>query len=448
MTSRRQRIEAIERNLGGRKLVWVGTRGTDARPLLELRSLTHCFSLIAPLGSGMLEGEVCLEAETGHRVDLDGYDIDKDTSPEARAFRLHVRADLRSPSYIVAYRPLSFLTTLQYPNEGVINYLGMFYERVRPFEHKVWVETELRKRGIRTVPWSYYSGSDTVRLREALRLGPLVVRANLSSGGTGLLLTRTPDEVDRFAARDPDGFFAASPYLEGAIPLNVNACVFRGGQVSLHGPSVQLIGVPELTSRYFGYCGNDFTRIRELDAATLMELEQEVAEAGRWLSSMGYWGAFGLDALVHDGRVMVSEINARFQGSSEISALLDSELDRSDVYLEHMAAHLGLTPLPGWSLSDIAEQQSGVAQLIFHNRGERATFGSASMWRVPEGANVELQPGPGVCVDQGAIVCRIVAKESVTQDGRHLRQPWRDALEHFARGLTREDRPHSARATD
>ena len=109
-------------------------------------------------------------------------------------------------------------------------------------------------------------------------------------------------------------FIAAAPYLVPNIPLNVNACVFSDSLVSLHSPSFQLIGLPGFTSRTFGYCGNDFAQVRELEGNVLDQLEHIVLESGKWLAGKGYVGAFGVDALLCKGQVYLTEINPRFQG--------------------------------------------------------------------------------------------------------------------------------------
>ena len=93
-----------------------------------------------------------------------------------------------------------------------------------------------------------------------------------------------------------------------------------------------MIGIPGSTLNTFGYCGNDFTRIRELDVTVLQALQEMTIRAGRWLSSMGYVGAFGVDALLHEGEVFLTEVNPRYQGSSLLSSHLDAALDRPDVF--------------------------------------------------------------------------------------------------------------------
>jgi hypothetical protein len=51
MTNRKAYITRIENELGSRKLIWIGTRGHDAWPLLEIRQLTEIYSVAAKLGS-------------------------------------------------------------------------------------------------------------------------------------------------------------------------------------------------------------------------------------------------------------------------------------------------------------------------------------------------------------------------------------------------------------
>src|SRR5205085_7226763 len=120
--------------------------------------------------------------------------------------------------------------------------------------------------------------------------------------------------------RHEDELMAVAPYMAKAVPLNVGACAFADGAVSVHAPSVQLIGLPECTEQRFGYCGNDFGAVAALERAGLDTLDTMVRSAGRWLVERGYRGAFGLDALIDGPDVLLTEINPRFQGSSLFGA--------------------------------------------------------------------------------------------------------------------------------
>lgn len=418
MTNRKAYITRIENELGSRKLIWVGTRGHDAASLMELPQFAEAYGIIAPLGAVSLDVDLALEEISGQRVDLDTYKFDDDRSEPAHEFRRRLLDSLTEPAVVVAYRPLALLSTLCYPRAEFVTYLGMFHERQATFEHKPWVENELRRCGIPTIPWRYFAEEDRQRLEdEVAATGIVVVRSNRSDGGAGLRTISTPDEVGIQMSSSRDGFIAASPLLEPHIPLNVNACVFRNGAISLHPASVQLIGLEGCTNRRFGYCGNDFAAIKSLDAETLEKVEALVLSSGVWLCSQGYIGAFGVDAIIHEGAVMLAEVNPRFQGSSLLSASIDKRMSCADVYLCHLAAHLELHAPPVRRLSEIVHGQPHVTQVIVHNC-------SSSAVKALSGSNdnytLEIVPSEEVDILPNAIEYRAVIPCSITANGHQI----------------------------
>jgi len=422
--TRRQRLREIQRQIGSRKLIWYGTRGTDSQVLFHLPQFAEVFSLIAPLDSVSIELEVCLETLKQRRVDLDAYRIANDFSREASEFQARLFESLREPAVVVTYRSDPLFTSLYYPSAGFVDYLGLFHGRQAPFEHKPWVETELQKWGIPVVPRRYLRDSDVEILREMVEQGPIVVRATYSDGGEGLALISEPAEVDTRIPAHTDRFFSVSDYLVPNIPLNVNAVVFEDGMLSFHPPSIQLIGIRGFTNRTFGYCGNDFARVKELDREILDALEDLTLKVGKWLARMGYLGAFGIDALFYDGEVYLTEINPRFQGSSHVASLIDVEMDRSDMFLEHMAAFLGLSPPPPVHLREIAAHQREVSQVICHNCCDKVMRRNTQEWNREEWPDIELMllPAEGVVVEPQAILLRALIDDAVTtgwvtQDG-------------------------------
>ncbi|HEY6103679.1 MAG TPA: ATP-grasp domain-containing protein, partial [bacterium] len=336
-TKRRAYIEEIARRIGRRKLVWFGHNGSNARPLTSLPQFSRAFSVMSPAGLGD-HREVCIEHLTGERVRTGGHELHPETSEVDRQFHQQVFDSLGEPTVTVTHQASRFFASVYFLRREFVQHLGLFHERQVVFDHKPWVETELREIGIRVVPWRYLATHDAnlrPALERALQGGPLVLRANRSISGRGLTMVRHPDEIAQVGeGTNPDGFIAVAPFLEPSVPLNVNACVFPDGTVSLHSPSLQLIGIPGAGSP-FTYCGNDFAQVRELDEAILDTLQEMATRVGRWLCSMGYAGAFGVDALLYQGAVYLTEVNPRFQGSSLVSASLDAELDRPDMYLTH-----------------------------------------------------------------------------------------------------------------
>jgi hypothetical protein len=267
------------------------------------------------------------------------------------------------------------------------------------------------------VPWSDHRAGETQHAAARLRTGPLVLRSLRSTGGAGLRLVRQAEGLaTRDAASDRE-FFAVAPYLDGALPLNIGACVFPDGEVTLHAPSVQLIGIPGCTRRPFGYCGNDFAAARRLGPEVLQPLEAMARTVGRWLASQGYIGAFGIDALWHGGRVLFTELNPRFQGSSLASAELDEAAGRPNVYLDHVAAFLGLPPPPREPLAHTVERYPDLAQIIVHNCTDAPAAWSP---RRPGTGRWTMEPASGVLVDPDATLARLVVDRAVTQDGRAL----------------------------
>ena len=428
MSARRAYVEAIENRLGSRKLIWIGTRGHDARPLLEIRQLTEIYAIAAKLGSLSVDVDYSLEDHSGSRPDLDTYNFDQDHGEPANDMRRAILNSVTELTAIAAYRPFALLAALHYPRHDLVRQLAMFHERQVTFEHKPWVESELRP-WVKVIPWTYQSTEDLHRSRNTRHEGrEFVFRFNRSDGGAGVRAMQRQAELEAGVRQVQDGFFAIAPLLEPHVALNVGGCMFPDGAYSLHGPSMQLIGVPNCTRRRFGYCGNDFGAVKKLDRRILSKYAAMLNEVSRWLHSQGYVGAFGVDALVHDGEVYLAEVNPRFQGSSVVSARVDRTLGRPDIYMAHMAAFMGLPAPPPSSLNDLADDSPAMAQVILHNVQESAVRYDRPPVPV-KGVEHELLPSPDVQVEPDAILLRIVADGSVTEDGRTVTRPMEDHVE-------------------
>ena len=314
-----------------------------------------------------------------------------------------------------------------FPRLDRVRYLGLFHEKQACFEHKPWVESQLSAFGVRVLPWRYCADHETDLIREWAAAQPLVLRTNRTDGGAGVRLVRNPSDLDAEWPSHGDGFLAAAPLLVPSVPLNVNGCLFSDGTVTLHGPSLQLIGIEGLTNRCFGYCGNDFARATDLGCEVLHDLETITVTAGHWLHGQGYRGAFGVDALLYDGRVHLTEVNPRFQGSSRMSAHIDRTLDRADVFLEHIAAFLDLPPSPQIPLPELAAAQPPLAHVIAHNVRE-TPISSAPIVQDEPSLECRLLPSPDVAVQPEGIAFEAVFSRSVTVDGMALLPGTREEL--------------------
>jgi hypothetical protein len=229
----------------------------------------------------------------------------------------------------------------------------------------------------------------------------------------------SPEDLNSEWPSHSDGFLAAAPYLTPNVPLNINACVFPDGSISIHGPSLQLIGLEGITNHRFGYCGNDFARIVDLDRKALQEFEETTIATGKWLHKNGYRGVFGIDALFFKGDIYLTEINPRFQGSSLVSARIDHELDRSDVFMEHIAAFLDLPAPKSIPIHELVSNQKKIAHVVCHNVKSKPLFSSpVGLHNLHE--ECRQIPSPDIAVLNDAITFQAILNNPVTTDGMTL----------------------------
>lgn len=407
-------LEDVQAAIGDRSLVWFGIRAADARSLLEVGQFRFCFGITAPMNATRFSEALTLEELTGSRVDLDAYDIDFDDRQEVTELRRSLLHRMSEPCVVATYRPSHFLTSLQFPTAETSRCVGLFKDQQTAFEHKPWVETELRRKGIPCVPWRYVAEEHRSSVLSDLERGPIVLRASRTSGGVGIELASTASDLREHWPTQREHFVGVAPFLAEAIPLNVGGVVWSSGAVTLHPGSLQLIGVSQLTNRRFGYCGNDFAAFAGLGAGIIREVDTVVRAVGQWLAHRSYIGAFGVDLLVDDGRVMFSEVNARLQGSSALSSELAGSAGRSGVVLEHLAAVLGCEPTASYSLAQWARDIPPASQLIRHHLG-----GDPIMRTTLSDPLVRSQLGTSrpVTFEVGSALERIVADFSVTHNG-------------------------------
>ena len=443
MSVRNERLAEIQRALGRRRVSWFGIRGIDAIPYAQAGLLTVAASQIAPL-QGLAGEEIvedCLETRLRRRVEHNRYDIDRDQLREARSLRESLLA--RRPGEtgsdqwaLVAYRPAAFLSAIGFTRSEVLPCF-MFNGAQGMFEHKPWVEREFESLGLRSLGWQYIRDSEEHLLRHALdTLGRIVVRSSYTSGGVGVQLISSLPELRNNIPVHDDGFIGYSPYLDRALPLNLNACVYRDGQVRTFHVSVQLIGIDGCSRLRFGFCGNDLAAAASLDPAILVKAELIAERVGRWAADHGYVGQFGLDFLLHDNELMITEMNPRFQASTILSEEAARAQEATGPYLEHLAAFLGL-PAPSMAqMPDVVTQTQGCAKLVgecslsqiicYNDRETEIRLVGTDMEVLPSDVQLVGVAEDSIIVDRDAMLGKLLAKDRVTNDGYTL-------LESFSR---------------
>jgi len=414
----KNRIEQLRRILGNRELIYIGPRGVDSHPLLPLDCLGAVISLIAPSQTGVFES--CLELESGTRPDLNSSSLDESLEDATSRQRQALFSRLASSSAVLPYQPNQILSVGRLIFRETTLPLGLFWEKQTSFDFKPWVELEMQKLGVKTIPWEYTRNlSETKVVRMLDGDTSVVIRSSRSKGGSGLLIANSQDDLQELSGSfAKDEYLCVAPFLIPSLPVNVNACAFPGGEVSIHGSSVQLIGIGTCTSRPLGYAGNDFGAIRNLSKTALLNLECMTRTLGSWLASQGFLGAFGMDALVKGEDIYFVELNPRFQASSAIAARIDEDLFRSNQYFEHAAAFLGLPPSNDISLTELVKKQENLAQVIIYNCRDK----SVCLTREPavKDCEIRLLPRSGITVAPQGILAAICVHNQVTQSGREL----------------------------
>jgi len=413
--------------LGERKLIWCGLRGEDARTLADLGQFTAAYSVIAPYRGASVEA-CALEDDDlmGVRPDLETWNVeDHQDEVSVKSFRRRILRGLAGDTVLLPYRSSSFISSITFSRGQRCRDLGRFGGLQIAFEHKPWVETSLAAEGVPTLGWRYLVDPDQAGGLSFRNGSTVVVRPSQTSGGNGFAMC-APSEVAEHWSTGTDGLLSVAPFVDGGLPVNVGAVVWADG-VTLHHPSVQLIGIPECVGRPFGYAGSDFGRAKTIPAATLDRIEDIVVRVGTWLGGYGYRGAYGVDLLVTDEQVVFVEVNPRFQGSTALSCAMDSAAGSSCLLIEHVAAALGLEAPASTPLREIAATQPARSVIAIHHTGIGDV--AVDLDRIRQAAvtaQVEATtlPDRGTTLAEGALIARLNVDASVTDDGFHLRNPW------------------------
>lgn len=427
-------VARLREELDGRRLIWFGIRGEDGEALLQIPELSSSYSIIAKLRSSSLrdESNVSLEEITGVREDLDTYDIDEPASRTADVltFRRRLLSEVSGRCVVMPYRPSGLVSSLAFARRDTVTLAGLHKDRQHIFENKPWVETELGDRGVRGLGWRYVADEHRDVALRLLERGPQVIRASRTSGGVGIAVVRDAADLEQHWPAELDAFVGFAPYLDPTYPINLSGVVFPDGSVRLHPASLQLIGVPSCTDRPFGYVGNDFGALKSLSSGILSELDDLGITVGRWLHEERYNGVFGVDALVHNGAVHFTEINARFQGSSALSARVARHVDVPDLFLDHLAAMLGTGPLgPRVTIGEWAQSQPDLAKIVVHNiSGARvARDHDRLLPSLSHGVRLDQLPASDLEIQPDGVVAALTFQRSITETGFEI-DPEADAL--------------------
>lgn len=429
----------VMRRLGKRTLVWAGIRGDDVESLADLDQLRAAYSIIAGYRKRAGIDGIALEDATGRRVDLEVWDIDDHRQDQAVVnFRRSLLRTLGVASAMVPYRPSRFLSAIWFARRDRCLHLGLFGAHQFAFEHKPWVETAVDALGVPIIPWVYVADEEQLQTTELLDRGPVVLRRSRTSGGEGIYRVETAADLERLWPESEEAFVSVAPFMDDTTPINVGGTVWLDG-VTVHYPSVQLIGIENCVTRPFGYCGNDFFAVQRLNDSVIDAIEAYTTKIGAWLRNHGYLGTFGVDYMLErDGTLRFTEVNPRFQGSTAASGRVAVDSDQACLPLEHLAAHLGVLMPTQAPLSVRVREMAPVSQIIVHwtgNKSANVDPKPLTDFVIERDGFADIVARPDLSVDPGAAAVRLTVPECVTRSGFEIVEPYGAAIQEWQQSM-------------
>lgn len=444
MSDRARLLARVVEALGDRDLVWSGLRGDDVEPLRDVPQLSASYAI-----TGVYQGRpdvkgLAYEQLTRTRIDPEIWDISDHQGEQATVeFRRALLGALSADSALLPYRSSSFLSAIHFARQERCENLGLFGAHQSAFEHKPYVESAVGRLGIPRIPWRYIADEDQLRARDLVESGTLLLRRSRTSGGEGFVRVKSPDEIADHWPKDTESFVSVAPFIENATPVNVGATVWPSApdndHVTVHFPSVQLIGISSCVTREFGYCGNDFGAAKELDRSTIDQIEVATKRIGEWLRGRGYLGTFGVDYLVKDGVPLFTEVNARFQGSTRTSCRLSVDRDEACLMLEHVAAMLQLQrPAARLPLRELVDSAGEISTVAVHWTGrESASVDGTALHARLLGLLGDVQADSlvpnGIRSEPGSLVGRFNVPARMTRTGYDLDQRFSDVVQGWSK---------------
>lgn len=143
-----------------------------------------------------------------------------------------------------------------------------------------------------------------------------IIQAPISSGGTGTFLMNRENCGAVLASLDKKSKYIVSVYYSKNISVNMHAIIYENEIIFSPG-SIQLMREVLVENKLL-YKGADFIAYKTIKHDLRQQFESQVKKITIELQKIGYRGVCGIDAIIHNGRVNILEVNGRFQASTEL----------------------------------------------------------------------------------------------------------------------------------
>ncbi len=210
----------------------------------------------------------------------------------------------------------------------------------RSFENKLNFVEIAKSAGLPTPRWEKVGVDELADYGVlAARFGPrMVVQGARGNAGQRTWMVAGPADLAHVRRREA-GPAVRVAELVGGMSFTVNAIAGAGGLLDWSLPSRQVTGIPWLTPRRLGSCGNAWGE------PTLEPFLEDIGSAvGRIASALGqagFRGLFGVDFVLGAGGAVVIETNPRMVASLPLATQLELSAGLTPLLLRHLLLALG-----------------------------------------------------------------------------------------------------------
>lgn len=166
---------------------------------------------------------------------------------------------------------------------------------------------------------------------------PFIIQGALGVSGEDTFLVNAREDIRKVIKYLRSGF-KATKYISNNIPVSVHVCVLDN-QIIVRGPFLQLVGLPELSSKPFQFTGND-TNQSLFNQFFINRVRDLSFQIGEYVKAEGYRGILGIDYLwdKNTDTIYPQELNTRLVGLTRLLTGIQKDQSIFPDLLRHIEA--------------------------------------------------------------------------------------------------------------
>jgi hypothetical protein len=324
-----------------------------------------------------------------------------------------------------------------------------------PFRVATWLAEKrnwlscLAKLGLPSLPSCWIQLPEATFTEISLTMGKrFVAQLSLGVSGSGTAIIGSQADYERATARFRNASVRIAPFIEGPSVVVSGLALKSGTAVGY--PSVQIVGREECGAPPASYCGNDFNVTSQLPAALVSNVQEQCRRIGEWMSSLGFYGTFGIDFVVSADRqtAYATDLNPRWLGSTAFSTQAEQLAGRTPLAALDLAVQLRvISEAEALRLGEQCSAPLRGSQLVLYSKGPdwcevKGTI-PAGVWKYRESDTAFVRDGirlsdcsgedeylvtggvprVGLRIETGSHLLRIYSRQPVLSDNGDL-LPW------------------------